>query len=138
MGRISMVVPPSNGARFIHSSTSSRDGGCTWVAATGELAGRFTSGLAADPVDGKRAWVATNDGASTKPWNGVFTTTDDGLTWTPTLQVDEYLDGVAVSPDGTTLYVNLYSPSTLDWRERSLTIEQRTRYPFEGASAITT
>lgn len=41
------------------------------------------------------------------------------------------------SADDTTLYVNLYIPSTLEWGEKGLTIEQRTRYPFEGASTFT-
>ena len=41
------------------------------------------------------------------------------------------------SADDATLYVNLYIPSTLEWREKGFTIEQRTRYPFEGASTIT-
>jgi len=33
--------------------------------------------------------------------------------------------------------VNLYIPSTLEWREKGFTIEQTTRYPFEGASTLT-
>jgi hypothetical protein len=41
------------------------------------------------------------------------------------------------SADDTKLYVNLYIPSTLDWREKGLTIEQTTRFPFEGASTLT-
>ena len=41
------------------------------------------------------------------------------------------------SADGATLYVNLYIPSTLEWRERGFTVDQRTRYPFEGASTLT-
>jgi len=41
------------------------------------------------------------------------------------------------SADDATLYVNLYIPSTLEWREKGFTIEQRTRYPFEGASTLT-
>jgi len=40
------------------------------------------------------------------------------------------------SADDATLYVNLYIPSTLEWREKGFTIEQETRYPFEGASTI--
>ncbi len=84
--------------------TSSRDGGCTWVGATGELAKRFASAVVADPVDGKRAWATTGEGSAV-PWNALFTTTDDGVTWTPVLQEDEYLRGVALSSDGQTLYV---------------------------------
>jgi DUF1680 family protein len=41
------------------------------------------------------------------------------------------------SADDTTLYVNLYIPSVLEWREKGFTIEQVTRYPFEGASTLT-
>ncbi len=41
------------------------------------------------------------------------------------------------SADDATLYVNLYIPSTLEWREKGFTIEQTTRYPYEGASALT-
>jgi DUF1680 family protein len=41
------------------------------------------------------------------------------------------------STDDATLYVNLYIPSVLEWRERRFTIEQATRYPFEGASTLT-
>lgn len=41
------------------------------------------------------------------------------------------------SADDQTLYVNLYIPSTLEWREKGFTIEQATRYPVEGASTLT-
>ena len=41
------------------------------------------------------------------------------------------------SADDATLYVNLYIPSVLEWREKGFTIEQVTRYPFEGSSALT-
>jgi DUF1680 family protein len=41
------------------------------------------------------------------------------------------------SADDATLYVNLYIPSTLEWREKGFTIEQVTRYPFEGSSVLT-
>jgi hypothetical protein len=40
------------------------------------------------------------------------------------------------SSDERTLYVNLYIPSVLEWKERKFTIEQVTKYPFEGASTI--
>jgi hypothetical protein len=41
------------------------------------------------------------------------------------------------STDGTRLYVNLYIPSTLDWREKGFTVEQTTQFPFGGSSALT-
>jgi len=41
------------------------------------------------------------------------------------------------SADDKTLFVNLYIPSTLEWREKGITIEQTTRFPFEGASTLT-
>ena len=83
--------------------TSSRDGGCTWVASTGEIAKRSTSAVLGDPADPKRAW-ATTDAGSDAPWNALFSTTDGGLTWTPVLMADEYLRGVAISPDGMRVY----------------------------------
>jgi|JI10StandDraft_1071094.scaffolds.fasta_scaffold14245_5 DUF1680 family protein len=41
------------------------------------------------------------------------------------------------SVDNTTLYVNLYIPSVLEWREKGISVEQTTRYPLEGASTLT-
>ena len=39
--------------------------------------------------------------------------------------------------DGTALYVNLYSPSTLTWAEKGITVTQSTGYPEEQASTLT-
>jgi hypothetical protein len=44
-----------------------------------------------------------------------------------------YLKGA----DGNSLYVNLYSPSTLSWREKGITVVQRTGFPYEQGSMIT-
>lgn len=41
------------------------------------------------------------------------------------------------SADDTTLFVNLYIPSVLEWREKGFTIEQATQFPYEGASTLT-
>ena len=41
------------------------------------------------------------------------------------------------SADDAKLYVNLYIPSVLEWREKGFTIEQVTRYPLEGSSTLT-
>lgn len=41
------------------------------------------------------------------------------------------------SADDATLYVNLYIPSALEWREKGFTIEQASKFPYEGASSIT-
>jgi DUF1680 family protein len=38
--------------------------------------------------------------------------------------------------DGSTLYVNLYIASTLEWPEKGFTVRQETRYPEEGASTL--
>ncbi len=40
------------------------------------------------------------------------------------------------SVDDTTLYVNLYIASTLQWPEKGFAIRQETRYPEEGASRL--
>ncbi|ANN19193.1 glycosylase [Amycolatopsis orientalis] len=44
-----------------------------------------------------------------------------------------YLKGA----DGNSLYVNLYSPSTLSWREKGITLTQRTAFPYEQRSTLT-
>jgi DUF1680 family protein len=38
---------------------------------------------------------------------------------------------------GDTLYVNLFIPSTLNWREQGVSIRQSNRFPDEGSSTIT-
>lgn len=50
----------------------------------------------------------------------------------------KYQDSVYFrSADGSTLYVNLYIASQLNWDEAGFTIRQETRYPLEGSSRIT-
>ncbi len=39
--------------------------------------------------------------------------------------------------DGKTLYVNLYVPSTLNWTERSVSVEQKTAFPYADSSQLT-
>ncbi|MBX9394599.1 glycoside hydrolase family 127 protein [Streptomyces sp. TRM72054] len=39
--------------------------------------------------------------------------------------------------DGSALYVNLYSPSTLDWAEKGVTLTQTTDFPREQGSTLT-
>ena len=41
------------------------------------------------------------------------------------------------SRDNSALYVNLFVPSTLTWRERGLTVRQSTRYPYGATSRLT-
>ncbi|WP_169081754.1 beta-L-arabinofuranosidase domain-containing protein [Paenibacillus sp. PL91] len=41
------------------------------------------------------------------------------------------------SADLSTLYVNLFIPSTLNWQAKGFTIKQTTSYPEEGATSIT-
>jgi DUF1680 family protein len=39
--------------------------------------------------------------------------------------------------DDSKLYVNLYIPSVLEWPDKGFSVEQATRFPFEGASTLT-
>jgi hypothetical protein len=39
--------------------------------------------------------------------------------------------------DGRTLFVNLFIPSTLDWKERGLKLDLDTQFPFDDAVALT-
>jgi DUF1680 family protein len=41
------------------------------------------------------------------------------------------------STDGTTLYVNLYIPSKLNWADRGVKVAQATDYPYEPSSKLT-
>ncbi|MET9514854.1 beta-L-arabinofuranosidase domain-containing protein [Streptomyces sp. NPDC002994] len=50
----------------------------------------------------------------------------------------KYQDSVYFArPDGAALYVNLYSPTTLTWAEKGVTVTQATDYPREQGSTIT-
>ncbi|MFJ9866764.1 beta-L-arabinofuranosidase domain-containing protein [Streptomyces sp. NPDC101165] len=50
----------------------------------------------------------------------------------------KYQDSVYfAAADGSALYVNLYSPSTLTWTEKGVTITQTTAYPREQGSTLT-
>ncbi|MDH6697593.1 beta-L-arabinofuranosidase domain-containing protein [Streptomyces sp. MAA16] len=50
----------------------------------------------------------------------------------------KYQDSVYFArPDGSALYVNLYSPSTLRWAERGVTLTQTTGFPSEQGSTLT-
>lgn len=50
----------------------------------------------------------------------------------------KYQDSVYFkAADGSALYVNLYSPTTLNWSEKGVTVTQTTDYPREQGSTIT-
>ncbi|MER5427880.1 beta-L-arabinofuranosidase domain-containing protein [Streptomyces sp. NPDC002588] len=50
----------------------------------------------------------------------------------------KYQDSVYFqASDGSSLYVNLYSPSTLTWSEKGVTVAQSTRFPYEQGSTLT-
>ncbi|MET8976734.1 beta-L-arabinofuranosidase domain-containing protein [Streptomyces sp. NPDC004539] len=42
-----------------------------------------------------------------------------------------------VAADGSALYVNLFSPSTLEWTAKGVTVSQVTRFPFEQGTTLT-
>ncbi|MFJ8109294.1 beta-L-arabinofuranosidase domain-containing protein [Streptomyces sp. NPDC096132] len=50
----------------------------------------------------------------------------------------KYQDSVYFkAADGSALYVNLYSPSTLTWAEKGVTVTQTTNYPAEQGTTLT-
>ncbi|MGW0310958.1 beta-L-arabinofuranosidase domain-containing protein [Streptomyces flavidovirens] len=50
----------------------------------------------------------------------------------------KYQDSVYFArPDGSALYVNLYSPTTLTWAQKGVTVTQQTEYPREQETTIT-
>lgn len=77
-------------ATDVKGVTLSRDHGCTWTAAAGELATLHVSDLVVDPDDGATAYACTGDGGSILPdggvapaRNAVYVTNDHGATWKP-------------------------------------------------------
>ncbi|MER5542751.1 beta-L-arabinofuranosidase domain-containing protein [Streptomyces sp. NPDC002589] len=50
----------------------------------------------------------------------------------------KYQDSVYfTAADGSALYVNLYTPSTLTWAEQDVTVTQRTSFPYDQGSTLT-
>jgi hypothetical protein len=93
----------------------SRQDGCEWPAATGELATLTTKDVATDPVDGKTAWVAAGseaianvDGSRTPQANGLFVTHDHGDSFARAAGIGttgRTIDSVRVAPtDGKVVY----------------------------------
>jgi hypothetical protein len=97
--------------------TRSTDHGCSWTAATGDVAGLHTTDVDVDPIDGATAYAATGDGGTVLPdggiasaVNGVYVTHDHGATWTAlaglAAQSSRLFQSVRVAPsDPKTLYV---------------------------------
>lgn len=46
----------------------------------------------------------------------------------------KYADSIYFQDGGETLFINLFIASTLDWKERGVTLRQETNYPDEGSS----
>jgi hypothetical protein len=90
-------------ASDFHGVLSSRDGGCTWEAAPGEIAARPTAAVAADPIDPHSAWAVTY--AST-PTNALYLSGDDGKSFAPVFTADANLNGVALSPDAQRIWLS--------------------------------
>jgi hypothetical protein len=94
--------------------TVSADHGCTWKAATGDLAMLHTTDVAVDPVDGATAYVTSGDGGTTASDgaivpanNAVFVTHDHGAHFAPlpSLTGRVYLSVRVAPSDPKTLYV---------------------------------
>ncbi len=97
--------------------TLSTDHGCTWTAATGDIANLHTTDIDVDPVDGATAYASTGDGGTVLPdggivaaSNAVYVTHDHGATWMalPGLasQSSRLFQSVHVAPSsGQILYV---------------------------------
>lgn len=77
--RISLSTDGALYATDTQGLTASRDGGCTWGPATGEIATLATSDVATDPLDGTVAYATTASAAGS---NGLFMTRDRGASFT--------------------------------------------------------
>jgi hypothetical protein len=57
-----------------------------------------------------------------------------GAAWAPASKAMRSTASSSTRIDGDTLYVNLFIPSTLDWRERACSMTQSTRFPDEDTT----
>jgi photosystem II stability/assembly factor-like uncharacterized protein len=116
---------PSNVSRMYVSSTAvvssggtnvftprvwvTSDGGATWTMNSASYLGiPDTLVMAVNPRNPDEAYMRTDEGSAT-PDGGylyyVLKTIDAGATWTPILSISEKANGIALSPDGSRLYV---------------------------------
>jgi MYXO-CTERM domain-containing protein len=80
----------------------SRDAGCSWSSAPGGIADRVSTIIVADPLVSTRVWVAAMKDIQTELWES----DDAGQSWAVKLQIPTAeLSGVAVAPDGQTVYL---------------------------------
>ncbi|MEU4449638.1 RICIN domain-containing protein, partial [Actinosynnema sp. NPDC023926] len=73
-------------------------------------------------------------------WGGGNWSTDYGTFWCcqgTALEVNTSLAGSVFFRSGTTLTVNLYTPSVLNWSERGITVTQTTTYPVSDTTTLT-
>ncbi|MEO6091130.1 MAG: beta-L-arabinofuranosidase domain-containing protein [Umezawaea sp.] len=73
-------------------------------------------------------------------WGGGNWSTDYGTFWCcqgTALETNTKLADSVYFRDGTTLTVNLYTPSVLTWSERGITVTQTTTYPVSDTTTLT-
>jgi uncharacterized protein len=73
-------------------------------------------------------------------WGGGHWSTDYGTFWCcqgTALETNTKLADSVYFHDGTTLTVNLYTPSVLTWSERGITVTQTTTYPVSDTTTLT-
>ena len=73
-------------------------------------------------------------------WGGGNWSTDYGTFWCcqgTGIETNTKLADSIYFRDGTTLTVNLYTPSVLNWSERGITISQNTSYPASDTTTLT-
>lgn len=108
-------------ATDLRGITLSRDEGCTWVPAVGELADRRVTDVDSDPVDGATAYVTTGDAldptvdAAATADNALWVTHDHGTAFTRVAglasQHERLFQTVRVAPsDPKVLYVGSVLP----------------------------
>ncbi|XVV00721.1 beta-L-arabinofuranosidase domain-containing protein [Actinosynnema sp. CA-248983] len=73
-------------------------------------------------------------------WGGGNWSTDYGTFWCcqgTALEVNTSLANSIYFHSGTTVTVNLYTPSTLNWSERGITVTQTTTFPVSDTTSLT-
>ncbi len=116
----------------------SRDGAETWEPVPLPEGVNGPNGLAVDPADTRRLYLAawgrrTPDGAE---GGGIFLSTDGGASWKHVLSRDQHIYDVTIDPRNRTLYACGFESSAWRSRDRGATWERIRGYNFKWGHRV--
>jgi hypothetical protein len=118
----------------------SRDGADHWQRLQLPAGVNGPNGLAVDPRDPKRLYLAAwrRNTAKPKDGGGIFLSTDAGATWRPVLEKDQHVYDVTIDPrDPDTLYACGFESSAWRSRDRGKTWARIRGYNFKWGHRVT-